>query len=172
MASNIYPGGGVRSGKKAQEECIFRRTNAFATHPEDWYPLKPEQVIYSPSVHIIKDISHDLLPKAKHCEIGLLTVPAIRKPRLQDGCYNTDDRLLMTAKIESIFNIAIRNGHDSLVLGAFGCGVFRNPPTEVASIFRDMLRTYASSFKRIGFAVLIVKPADKENLTTFQKILN
>ena len=48
MASDYKPGGGVRSGKTAQEECLFRRSNAHMTHPEEWYPLGPTHIVYSP----------------------------------------------------------------------------------------------------------------------------
>lgn len=170
LASDMYPGGGVNSGKKAQEECIFRRTNAFMTHPLDWYPLKPEELIYSPEIFAVKDLEHKLLPATQRCKFGMLTVAALRKPKLDRSgtkYNNDDDRMLMTAKIDTLFRVAIMKGHDSLVLGALGCGVFRNPNKEVASIFHNCIQTYRKYFKRIGFAILVVKPIDKENLTVF-----
>ena len=39
MASDFKPGGGVASGKTAQEEELFRRSNAHLTHPRSWYPF-------------------------------------------------------------------------------------------------------------------------------------
>src|SRR5205085_2149725 len=46
MASDYCPGGGVGSGKIAQEEELFRRSNAHQTHPRHWYPLKKYEIIY------------------------------------------------------------------------------------------------------------------------------
>lgn len=173
MASDYRPGGGVASGKVAQEECIFRRTNACATHPPQWYPLEKEQVIYSPQVSIVKDADYKL------CEawptFGMLAVAAIRKPKLNGSGteYKYDaDLWLMTTKIESIFKIALQNGHDSLVLGALGCGVFKNPPVAVAQIFKDTILRFGGQFKRIGFAVLTTKPKEQVNFDTFSKIMS
>ena len=47
------------------------------------------------------------------------------------------------------------NQHDSLVLGAFGCGVFKNDPFTVAKIFRQHLESteFKNSFKKIIFAI-------------------
>ena len=42
-------------------------------------------------------------------------------------------------KIRTIFRICLLDGHDALVLGAFGCGAFHNPPEEVARLFHDVM---------------------------------
>lgn len=42
-------------------------------------------------------------------------------------------------KIRTIFRIGLLYGHDSLVLGAFGCGAFHNPPAEVARLFHEVM---------------------------------
>lgn len=153
MASDYKPGGGVASGKTAQEECLFRRSNAFQTHPAEWYPLNWNQVIYSPNVTVIKDSAYE---RIEPFEIGMIAVAGIRKPKLVGDRtaekYQAEDRKIMTQKIESIFKVANLHNHDSLVLGALGCGVFMNPPYEVAGIFKTILNKY--SFKRVGFAVL------------------
>jgi uncharacterized protein (TIGR02452 family) len=167
MASDYKPGGGVRSGKTAQEECIFRRCNAHLTHPEEWYPLEWDEVIFSPTVTVIKDSKYAMLPN--FCDVGMLAVAAIRKPKLKYGMYSDEDREIMTLKIEIIFKIAIKHKYDSLVLGALGCGVFENPPEEVASIFKVMINTYGRYFKKIVFAVLSVQ--SNENIRTFQRVL-
>lgn len=177
LASDINPGGGVKRGRTAQEECIFRRSNAFATHPKSFYKtdisktrLDPECVIYSPKVMFIKDADYTLYQANECFSVGLLAVAALRNPKLDHGRYYDDDRQTMTMKIESIFKIAISKGHDSLVLGALGCGVFRNPPGEVADIFRIMIRTYGSFFKKIGFAVMVVKDSDQSNFHAFSRL--
>jgi uncharacterized protein (TIGR02452 family) len=67
----------------------------------------------------------------------MLACVALRKPKLHDGKYSKDDYRVMTDKIESMFTIGVNQKHDSLVLGAFGCGVFYNPPAEVAKNIFD-----------------------------------
>lgn len=52
-------------------------------------------------------------------------------------------------KFISIFQfLASTPGYDSVVLGALGCGAFKNPPADVAQIFNELLQQYAgmSSF--------------------------
>ena len=58
----------------------------------------------------------------------------------------------MRRRIASVLAIAKKHEHRALVLGAWGCGVFRNDPAEVARWFRDALMS--SSFDRVVFAVL------------------
>jgi hypothetical protein len=62
----------------------------------------------------------------------------------------------MTERIKRVLCVFKANKHDSLVLGAFGCGVFKNNPLEVAITFRRYLESemFNHAFKRIIFAVL------------------
>jgi uncharacterized protein (TIGR02452 family) len=165
MASAYRPGGGVQSGKTAQEEVIFRRTNAFMTHPRSWYPLKNYQVIYS--VHVIKNLNYQLLDENDQYTVSMIAVAAIRKPKLVLNSYQKKDAELIYDKIRSIFKIAIKEGHDSLILGALGCGAYHNPPDEVAKIFRRLSAEYGKYFKKIGLAILIVRYTDKKNIDAF-----
>ncbi len=173
MASKFMPGGGVAKGSTAQEEVIFRRTNAFMTHPADWYPMNENEVIYSPSLHVIRDKQYNFLPENKQFTTSLIAVPAICKPVLRKNAYaNKSDLNLMRSKIESIFKIGLMHKHDSLVLGALGCGAYRNPSSEVSQLFSEMCKKYKGSFKKIGFAILVVKSTDTENLLQFREELN
>ena len=58
-------------------------------------------------------------------------------------------------KMRTIFNIAIENGVDVLVLGAMGCGAFRNPPEHIAALFKEVLDEppYKGRFVKIVFAI-------------------
>lgn len=171
MASDFQPGGGVRKGSTAQEECIFRVSNAFLTHPEKWYPLDAHQVIYSPSVTVFKESvdrgkAHQLI---QPWSTAMIAVAALRNPRTRGLEYRyEEDAELMEQKVEAIFKIARVKGHDSLVLGALGCGAFNNPPTAVAAIFKRAVDRHKHCFKRIGFAVLVTNSRDRSNFDAFQ----
>jgi len=52
-----------------------------------------------------------------------------------------------------VLAVAARHGLRELVLGAWGCGVFRNDPAEVAAAFDDALALYGAAFGRVVFAV-------------------
>lgn len=169
MASDFKPGGGVRSGKTAQEEELFRRSNAHLTHYERWYPMNSNTAIFSPEVTIIKDSRDNGYKTIKERVVSMYAIAGIRNPRLFRGEYLENDRKLMEMKIESIFKTAIKMNLDCLVLGAIGCGAFHNPPEQVAKIFKNMIDRYSKYFKKIGFAVLVGR--DQENLKVFEKII-
>jgi uncharacterized protein (TIGR02452 family) len=55
-----------------------------------------------------------------------------------------------------VLAVAVAEGVRRLVLGAWGCGVFRNDPRTVAEAFAGWLRgsgAYASSFEEVCFAI-------------------
>ena len=58
-------------------------------------------------------------------------------------------------RIRNILEVAAANNVDNLVLGAFGCGAFNNPPDLVAGRFRYYLvdKGYRDCFKRVVFAI-------------------
>ena len=63
----------------------------------------------------------------------------------------------MQRRIDSVLAIARRHGHKALVLGAWGCGVFRNEPADIARWFHDALTyrpQFTGAFERVVFAVL------------------
>lgn len=168
MASYQGAGGGVAKGCPAQEEELFRRSNAHQTHPPEWYPLRKEEMIYSPEVTVIKDTRAWQYQRIPEFKVSMIACAALLDPPLINGRYTDLDRQLMWWKIESLFLVGINGGHDSLVLGALGCGAYQNPPQEVVSLYRLAIRKYGTYFRRIGFAILVVRPSDQENLTLFQ----
>ena len=162
MASDYTPGGGVKKGSMAQEEEIFRRTSAFASHDKKYYPLKPDEVLYANAVTVLKDEKYDYIDPFV---VSMISVPALRNP---GKTYNEEQRTIMRNKIELIFKLAIYHQKTKLVLGALGCGAFNNPPYEVALIFKEMITKYQYYFERIGFAIL---SRGDQNYKIFREIL-
>lgn len=171
MASKYKPGGGVETGKNAQEEVLFKRTNLLLALPDHWYPLEDTEAIYSPLIHIIKDSNYEFIDEKDQQVAAFIAVHAIKNPKLYHGSYSDADKELMEAKIESIFKLGILYGHDSLVLGALGCGAYRNPAPKVIQIFKKMLVKYDGFFKRIGFAILVVGDSGQSNFDLFKNEL-
>ncbi|MCZ4151919.1 TIGR02452 family protein, partial [Escherichia coli] len=64
------------------------------------------------------------------------------------------------------------HGHRTMVLGAYGCGVFRNDPAKVAAYFHDVLigQGYRNRFDRIVFAVYD-RSRDQQTLKAFEERL-
>lgn len=61
----------------------------------------------------------------------------------------------MKNKIRTIFRIAYENNQKALVVGALGCGAFRNPPKHTAELFREVMAEpeFSGAFKHICFAI-------------------
>ena len=80
-----------------------------------------------------------------------------------EGCLTEEGKVIEANKIRTIFRIALENGHDSIVLGAFGCGVFRLHSDEVAGLFRDVMNEpeFKNRFKKLVFAIYEGKPSPR-----------
>lgn len=169
MASDYKPGGGWERGAKAQEEAIARRSNLVSSLNKKFYPIKLNELLYSPCVTVFKDDSYN---QCNEFECAVITCAAIRKPNLiKDREYRVKDFTLMHDKIKTILEVAILNKVDHLVLGAFGCGAFGNPVKQVADIFYYYLveQGYAKYFKSVSFAILVAKEEDEKNFICFEQ---
>ena len=174
MASFSTPGGGVIKGSSAQEENIFRRTNIFQSlyqfhsigenygieQKEERYPLDYNfGGIYTPHVVVFKGGSDTrYTPLEEPFEIAVVSVSAVKNPTLKNGKLEPWVIDTTKSKIRQILDIALENGHDSLVLSAFGCGAYKTPPTEMAKLFKEVIesKNYKGAFKVIHFAIINV----------------
>ena len=69
-----------------------------------------------------------------------------------------------------ILDIAAASGNEVVILGAYGCGAFRNPPAVVATAMRQVVEEYRHHFRIIEFAVYC-SPRDDQNYRVFQQVL-
>ena len=172
MASRRNPGGDVLADGRAQEEMIFRRTNLFRSlyqfvpYAEQYdikrsryqYPLNINYGgIYTPDAIYFRgneESGYTLLD----CPVSLsfITVPALNQPDLTPSGMITDHHVeIIKNKIRTIFRIGLIHGHDSLVLGAFGCKAVRNPSRHVARLFHEVMDEpeFVNKYRRIEFAI-------------------
>ena len=180
FANRQTPGGGVHYGAGAQEENIFRRSNLFLSlyqfHRHGRYykiPQRQEQYpldrntggVYSPHVTVFRGLEPDGYPLLEHpYQLGVVTVAALNGPPLKDPEHLADDMVPPTLrKIRTIFRIAFLHGHDALVLGAWGCGAFGNPPQHIARLFHEVMNEdeFRDKFRKIVFAVIDRKGIEK-----------
>jgi uncharacterized protein (TIGR02452 family) len=63
---------------------------------------------------------------------------------------------IMRARTEKLLSLAVVHHYEALVLGAWGCGVFQNEPSEIAGFFREFLidGIFKNVFGKVIFAVL------------------
>jgi uncharacterized protein (TIGR02452 family) len=159
FADDRIAGGCVDVGSGAQEESLWRRTNLRCTQLQSFYPLRSEEDriegLYTPAVTVFKSPDAEKYKDlAEPWQVAVASVPAIPYPLLEGCRMGAADTALFRKKIELILQIAQIGGHDSLVLGAFGCGAWRGPPQQIAELFRNVLQEWNGTFREIVFACL------------------
>jgi uncharacterized protein (TIGR02452 family) len=168
FASPSRPGGGVEDGSFAQEEDLFRRSNYTSVMSKKHYRLPEDASIYSPQVMVIKDANYQLL--AEPFNVAMIASAALRHPKLtnQGRYFYQADRETMKMKVEQIFKVAYFKGHDTLVLGAYGLGAFKNSTSDVIEIFNEVIKQYWGCFRMISFGVIDFKT---DNYDLFNKYI-
>jgi hypothetical protein len=69
---------------------------------------------------------------------------------------------VLRERIAKILSVAQAQGHDSLVLGAWGCGAFGNDGHQVAELFHRALTVdFAGAFKEVTFAIVDTSPEER-----------
>ena len=85
----------------------------------------------------------------------------------------TDKELLAIheKRLRRILDLAVTEGNEAVILGAFGCGAFLNPPRIVARAMKNVVKERRHDFKAIEFAVYC-PPRDDSNYRTFERVMN
>ena len=166
LADNCFPGGHVDAGSGAQEESLFRCTDLcttlnLKTLPRGTYPLMDTQVLLTRNVSILKEPESRMWKRLEpRVLVDVISCPGIRNPPCgPEGRLSADLIELLVKKIETIFQVALANGNDAVVLGALGCGAWRSPSQHVAEIMHFVSRNWKSAFAEISYAVLSGKDA-------------
>ena len=73
-------------------------------------------------------------------------------------------------RMRKILEIAWKKENEVVILGAFGCGAFCNPPSVVAQAMKTVIQEYRMNFETIEFAVYCSMQYDT-NYRIFQQIL-
>ncbi len=191
MASATMPGGGVLNGSGAQEEYLFRCSDYYRSlyqyidfghmfgvpKAAQSYPMHRQYGgIYTPRVTVFRDTEaqgYALLEVPFH--INCIAVAGINHPAtiLLEGEERIEDSVLPTIynKMRTIFRIAKRHQQQTLVLGAWGCGAFGNPPRHIAALFKEVIQEpeFQGTFRHIYFA--IKGGPNGGNYTPFKEIL-
>ena len=175
FASAKNPGGGFLGGSQAQEEALTRASGLYeclqqASEYYDFHRtggncLYSHHMIYSPGVPVFRDDEDQLLDEPWLTSV--ITSPAVNAGAVRQNTPRLEKHIepIMAERIERVLLLAASHGHRNLVLGAWGCGVFRNDPKVIAALFNDALATnrFRNVFERVRFSVL-----DSSNdLTTF-----
>lgn len=168
--------------RQAQEESLARATGLYpcisqmmAMYEKNRYYgscLYLDDMIYSPQVPVIRDDNDELLNKA--FLISILTAPAVNAGAVRNKGKKQEIKQIestMLQRTEKLLSVAAVNNYQVLVLGAWGCGVFKNNPDDVARYFHYHLienPLFNGLFAKVVFAVLD-KTKDESVINAFRK---
>jgi uncharacterized protein (TIGR02452 family) len=177
FASAKNPGGGFLGGAKAQEEDLARSSALYhcLVTQRAYYDanraceslLYTDHLIYSPDVPFFRDEDHRLIEQP--FLVSILTSPAPNAGALSRG-----EGYLLRPTLErratQILRVAAHHRHRVLVLGAWGCGVFRNDPVMVGDVFAQLLESdpWRTAFTLVVFAVFD-RSKSQSNLRAFRE---
>ena len=197
FASASNPGGGVVRGASAQEECLCRCSGLYFNlntqqmwdgfyqpHRNEHDPIHNDDIIYTPGVTVFKTdtATPRLMPEDDWYDVDVITCAAPNLRNMPSNAYNhgdgnksakvSDKELLEIhrRRLGRILDVAVAEGEEVIILGAFGCGAFRNSPEVVALAAKNVIKDYLKAFKVIEFAVYC-SPQDKRNYETFDRVL-
>ncbi|MBQ7679674.1 MAG: TIGR02452 family protein [Butyrivibrio sp.] len=197
FASASNPGGGVVNGASAQEECLCRcsglyfnlNTQAmwdgfYQPHREAHDPIHNDDIIFTPNVTVFKTDTAmpELMPESDWFDVDVITCAAPNLRNQPSNRYNNGDGngptvmkdkdllALHEKRLRRILEVALSEGCDTIILGAFGCGAFQNNPEVVAQANRNVIKDYLHAFTNIEFAVYC-SPRDDRNFKIFERVL-
>ncbi|MGC0418198.1 uncharacterized protein (TIGR02452 family) [Embleya sp. AB8] len=167
FASARNPGGGYLRGARAQEEdlcrssllhpCLLRVPDFYAAHRSRADLLYTDHVIWSPGVPVHRDQQGLLLREPYPVSFLTCAAPNAGETLRREPGAHRRIREALRRRAGRVLAVARHHGARHLVLGAWGCGVFRNEPRDVARAFHDHLAApggaFSAAFETVVFAV-------------------
>lgn len=158
FASYKNPGGMFIKGAKAQEECLCYESylyNVLNMLENSFYAynkknlnkgLYTDRALYTPDIRFFKEndsiVADVLTCAAPNNSLGI-----------RYNAFSKDENeKTLAERIEFVLDIASSCNVDTLILGAWGCGVFKQNPQVVAKLFMDKLNKH-KDIKNIIFAI-------------------
>ncbi len=165
FASANKPGGGFLTGARSQEEdlarcsalydCLLPQTEYYEANHAFKSLLYTDYMIYSPGVPFFRDDHLNLLDRPFFPAIITAPAPNAGEFLRREPGQASDVRKVLERRAGLVLALAAEYGHRTLVLGAWGCGVFRNTPADVAKVFAEWLNSpgFAGAFDLVVFAI-------------------
>jgi hypothetical protein len=121
-------------------------------HREKGNCLYSDAMIYSPDVPVFRGDDHELLPSPYPASFITSAAPLATHVNIYELRYLPK---VIYERALKVLAVAKAHGHDSLILGAWGCGAFGNNGNLVADLFHKALtQDFAGAFKEVTFAIV------------------
>lgn len=173
FSSYKKPGGMFINGSKAQEECLCHESFLYnvLSKKQDFYEwnnrhknkaLYLDRGLYSPNIRFDRDNLFSCL-----CDVITCAAPNKTTAQKYQNVSDEENTKVLRSRIKFVLDIAKDNYVDTLILGAYGCGVFGQDAREVANIFKEYLSTTHICFDKVVFAI----PKGRDgNLEAFKEV--
>ena len=169
--ANNHAIGGAPFSAGAQEESICRCSTLFPcleAMRNEFYQkhinlyeagkidhMGNDDLIYTPDVCVFKTdeqtdpIIPKMMPRDKWYNVDIITCAAPEMRRVVQLPANYEE--VIGSRIKKILDVAKMHGAEVLILGAWGCGAFKNPEDVMARVFHEQLKHY--DFEKVIFAM-------------------
>ena len=169
FASFKEPGGLFLKGSTAQEESLCHQSflyNVLRNFQRSYYDVNNKNLnrglykntaIYSPSVMFFKN------NRLQICDVITCAAPNRNVGIKYTNVSIEENNKVLYERISYIKDIALHQNVKTLILGAFGCGVFKQNATTVAKYIKEI-------FEDTGMEIILAVPGDNENYKKFKEI--
>lgn len=180
FASAKNPGGGFLSGSQAQEESLARSSALYGSLMREWSyyelhramtsPVYTDALILSPGCPVFREDCGKL--KREPERVTFISGAAPNAGQIEKSSPQDLSQLpsILMRRSRYVLGLASLTGCKNIVLGAWGCGVFKNDPEVVAKTFASLIldEGWGCMFERIRFSVLDTSP-DQRIFGAFSK---
>lgn len=168
FASYKNPGGAFLDGAMAQEEALCHHSTLYPVlaHFRAEYAsrktrlnngLYNEDFIYSPDILFFN-------ADEQYIKADILTYAA---PNMMRKAKTEEYYKVLKQRIYNAYVYPSLHGADTVILGAWGCGVFCNDPDTVAQLFAEAMRAYPGLYDNVVYAVPTIK--NSKNYDAFKR---
>lgn len=174
FASYKNPGGGFMGGSLAQEEAICAQSTLYPvllSFESTYYEPNRKHTnrsLYSDRTIYVPDIVFFENEIEKATTDVIVCAAPNRGAALSAGVDEYECLEALKKRINTALSIAFKNNCDIVIAGAFGCGVFKNNPEDVANIFNTWIKEHDGVFEQVIYAI---PHAGSENFVAFQNII-
>lgn len=166
FASGVQPCGRFLAGDMAQEESLAYSSNLYEKLSSEKVQIyyksnldvnsyaNTNNMIIGDTVFFRNEKQQFILNPIK---IKVLTSPAVYLHRVQDTKEQLSDspKNIMKKRMRYILTVFANNNCKTIILGAFGCGVYKNKPKDISDNWFELLENegYKKYFENIIFAI-------------------
>ncbi len=127
----------------------------------DYLSMNNNRMILIPNVTVFRSGKSDHYKMLEEpFAVGMLVSPGLDRPDYEEvngktRYTRTEDREQLCKLMITQLKAAYEGGYDTVILGAFGCGAFFNPPELIAEFYKNSIENkFQGAFKKIVFAIL------------------